>query len=484
MQIRFVVFLLLIVIAGPAESADIAQSILNKARDRQVERWQGVDSYLIDRTLAGSRAVSIYERFDVEAPDGGTYPAFRPYRAAGNGVGPGGRKMTPEELEIFADAAEMTGEANAKGIEDGLEQAGLPRGLLAASGSDPSATFDPRVMMGANAEFLRGAAEAERANAAEAAAGADETARHMAEFERKARLVGMESVDGRDAFHLRAEDLNQVQQVDGEEFILRSVSLWLDSTEYVSLRTRVEGVAKTAGGESREFTIERHDSDYREVAGSRMYEPFRQVVRIAGVMNDQQRAELLAAQEHLADMERQLADMPPAQRQMIMDQMGPQMQMMKSMASTGGLEAVTEVHRIVANPSAADVGTPTHGAASVVPAAPTLAGATPVSAGSAPASSATPAGQQPGADEDALREAQEACLKEKVAAAQASQKKKRGLGSLLSAAGRVAGMLGSQDVAAVTSDIYSANATAEDLASAARDLGITEDEIEACRSPG
>jgi hypothetical protein len=484
MQIRFVAFLLLVVTAGPAESADVAQSILRKARDRQVERWQGVDAYLVDRTLAGNRAVSIYERFDVEAPDGGTSPAFRPYRATGNGVGPGGRKMTPEELEIFADAAEMTGEANAKGIEDGLEQAGLPRGLLAASGSDPTATFDPRVMMGANAEFLRGAAEAERANAAEAAAGADETARHMAEFERKARLVGMESVDGRDAFHLRAEDLNQVQQVDGEEFTLRSVSLWLDSTEYVPLRTRVEGVATTDGGESREFTIERHDSDYREVAGSRMYEPFRQVVRIAGVMNDQQRAELLAAQKQVADMERQLAEMPPAQRQMIMDQMGPQMQMMKSMASTGGLEAVTEVHRIVANPSAADVGSRDQGAASMAPAAPTLAGATPASAGSAPASSASQAGQQPGADEDALRKAQEAYLKEKVAAAQASQKKKQGLGSLLSAAGRVAGMLGSEDVTAVTSDIYSANATAEDLASAARDLGITEDEIEACRQPG
>jgi hypothetical protein len=48
-------------------------------------------------------------------------------------------------------------------------------------------------------------------------------------------------------------------------------------------------------------------------------------------------------------MEKQLAEMPQAQRDMIMAQMGPQMEMMRGMASGGGMEIATEVHQIIAN---------------------------------------------------------------------------------------------------------------------------------------
>jgi hypothetical protein len=34
-----------------------------------------------------------------------------------------------------------------------------------------------------------------------------------------------------------------------------------------------------------------------------------------------------------------------------------------------------------------------------------------------------------------------------------------------------------------TSDIYNVNATAADLESAAKDLGLTTDDLEACRNP-
>jgi hypothetical protein len=75
-------------------------------------------------------------------------------------------------------------------------------------------------------------------------------------------------------------------------------------------------------------------------------------------------------------------------------------------------------------------------------------------------------------------------LQEKMAAAQAAQKKKRGFGKLLSAVTRTAVDAGNYDIAQKTSDIYSASATADDLASAARDLGLTEDEVAACQNPG
>lgn len=87
-------------------------------------------------------------------------------------------------------------------------------------------------------------------------------------------------------------------------------------------------------------------------------------------------------------------------------------------------------------------------------------------------------------DPATLQEAQNACLREKIAAAQASQKKKRGFGRLVSAVARTAGRTGNHDIARSAGDVYSANATADDLAAAAKDLGLTEDEVAACQNPG
>ena len=82
-----------------------------------------------------------------------------------------------------------------------------------------------------------------------------------------------------------------------------------------------------------------------------------------------------------------------------------------------------------------------------------------------------------------LQAAQQACLQEKIEAAQASQKKKRGFGRLLSGVSRLAGQAGNIDLLRKTNDIYRAGATADDFAQAAKDLGVTEDDIEACQNP-
>lgn len=87
------------------------------------------------------------------------------------------------------------------------------------------------------------------------------------------------------------------------------------------------------------------------------------------------------------------------------------------------------------------------------------------------------------ADPAALKAAQQACLQEKIAAAQESQKKKRGLGRLMSAVTRTASRAGNHDLARTAGDVYAANATADDLAAAAKDLGLTEDEVAACQNP-
>ena len=86
-----------------------------------------------------------------------------------------------------------------------------------------------------------------------------------------------------------------------------------------------------------------------------------------------------------------------------------------------------------------------------------------------------------------LQAAQQACIQNKIKKAQKSQKKKRGFGSLMRAVSRTASQLGNNgvagDIAETSADLYDVNATAADLESAAKDLGISEDDIEACRNP-
>jgi peptidoglycan hydrolase-like protein with peptidoglycan-binding domain len=89
----------------------------------------------------------------------------------------------------------------------------------------------------------------------------------------------------------------------------------------------------------------------------------------------------------------------------------------------------------------------------------------------------------PAQDPAALRAAQQACLQEKMQQAEAANKKKRGVGRLLSAVSRSASRSGNYDLARTTGDIYSANATADDLSAAAKDLGLTDDDIAACQNP-
>lgn len=105
----------------------------------------------------------------------------------------------------------------------------------------------------------------------------------------------------------------------------------------------------------------------------------------------------------------------------------------------------------------------------------------------AAASNAVAASAAPALDADALRAAQQACLQEKMAAAQEAQQRQRGLRSLARAVTRTASQFGNNDtsrqISRAASDVYSAGAIAGDLQSAAKDLGLTEDEVEQCRNP-
>ena len=86
-----------------------------------------------------------------------------------------------------------------------------------------------------------------------------------------------------------------------------------------------------------------------------------------------------------------------------------------------------------------------------------------------------------------LKARQQACLQKKVEAAQKSAQTRSGFGKLFSAVTRSASQFGGGETAAAISntagDAYSVNATVSDLEGAAKDLGISQTDIEACQNP-
>jgi hypothetical protein len=175
---------------------------------------------------------------------------------------------------------------------------------------------------------------------------AQEAVYSIAAFSESAELVGTETVEGRRAYHLVAENLERKRSIDaGQEFVLQTINAWIDSDMYVPLKLVMDGTMST-DGTPRPVTIETIERDYRTVPGSNMYEPYQQVMRLTGEMADETKRQMEEARTHLAEFEKQMAEMPESQRQMMMSMMGEQIEMMRKMAAGDGIEITTSVRSI------------------------------------------------------------------------------------------------------------------------------------------
>ena len=175
---------------------------------------------------------------------------------------------------------------------------------------------------------------------------AQEAVYSIAAFSESAELVGTETVDGQNAYHLVAEDLDRKRNfAENQEFVLQTVNVWIDAEHYVPLRMVMDGTMDT-DGTPRPVTIENIERDYREVPGSNMYEPYQQVMRLTGEMADETKRQMEQARAQLEEFDKQLAEMPESQRQMMMNMMGEQMEMVRKMAAGDGIEIVTNVRSI------------------------------------------------------------------------------------------------------------------------------------------
>ena len=82
---------------------------------------------------------------------------------------------------------------------------------------------------------------------------------------------------------------------------------------------------------------------------------------------------------------------------------------------------------------------------------------------------------------DEIRAAQQACLQEKVEAAEQKKKKKKLFGSALSGLSKSLSKIGGDKLATISSDVFEANATANDIAEVAKELGISESDVADCQ---
>ncbi|MEQ8691331.1 MAG: hypothetical protein RIC89_10905 [Pseudomonadales bacterium] len=457
--------------------ADTPATIMQRVLETRSERLEGVNTVAIRKAVLGIRQVEYFAAHPVALSDGGTLNTLRALTPgevrAHMTSGSQQAEVNPVQLSSAAQLIRLQSAQVDGKLEQEMRKANMPAPLqsmlLNPPADKPWLSPNPADMMHLYANMLdagaRGLAEQARAES-RSRAQADSVAAELQQIAHASRLVGLEQVDGRAAYHLKATGLNRVQQVDGQTFRLHSVSLWIDAEHSVPLRMRFNGVAEQ-GDQRRELIIERVDQDYRQVAGSRLYEPYRQVMRLQGVMTAAQREEMAEASAELAKARQQIAALPASQRRLIMDRMGPQMAQLESMAAGNGIEIVTQVEEIRVNAPLSPIAQSSP-AANVLPVKPVS---------STPQTAAPVSNRQPD-----LPKAQR-CLERKAAEAANTQRKRRGFGRLLQAVDRVAARVGKVDVRRIVHDAFQVDATADDLQNAARDLGLTPDAVAACRQP-
>lgn len=302
----------------PAQAED-AQAIMDKMEQSQVSRWQNVNAYIKDQVSAGNRMVLFFEKMQ-----GNEHLGFRlvpPHevqeRIAGiDGIAP---ELRAALLWNMAGAASR--------ISGGMLPAEMGQALQGG-------LLDGMAMMGQGLASVDNAQARDRADA-------QKSFMDRKKFGQMAKNVGVEQVNGYSTHHLRAEEINITQTTAQGNYTLKTADLFVDTKKYVPIKMRFDFVEDKTGNM---FSVEKVSTDYRS-AGS-LYEPFKEIMRINPGADGKQAAELEKARREMKKLKEQLDNMPPDQKAMMMQMMGPQMKTMEKMAAGKGIEVETIVKSI------------------------------------------------------------------------------------------------------------------------------------------
>jgi hypothetical protein len=349
--------LLTYVCTGAHAQSDDVDEWIERIVSAQSDRYEPIDD-LTRKTRTMS--VTTFEHYEKAPPfeaDGQTIHTLRMVppaeiqRRHDEARGINGPSAT--EMAAAADQIEMAGIDMERQMHSEMQNAGVPGGmgtmLMNPPPDQPWLSANPSDMTWMYATMLRAGAEGEAQMEAEQAAIPAEYARNMQQMRDKMRVRGFSEWNGTPVVDIGADDLAFSQVSNGQTVTCDSMQTLVDVAENVPLFFKMN-CSVTEGGETRQMSIERESHDFQTGPGCGSYrEPFRSVTRIAGVMTPEQEAQLAEASAQLEELEAQLASMPASQRQMMEDMMGPQLEMIRGMASGGGMEIVQEVTELRCN---------------------------------------------------------------------------------------------------------------------------------------
>ncbi|MHC2994869.1 MAG: hypothetical protein IBV53_05145 [Candidatus Atribacteria bacterium] len=165
------------------------------------------------------------------------------------------------------------------------------------------------------------------------------------------KYAGTEKIDGHKTHILDIKDLNEMMGAEGMQKV--SGRFWVDAKDWVIRKMEMDMEIEDEKGEKRPVKATIKMEDFRKVNGMLM--PYRTVMTVpmpgALEMSPEEEQEMRKA---LAEAQKELAEMPPAQRKMIEKMMKPQIEMMQKMLADGVIEIVTVVKDVKVNTGLSD----------------------------------------------------------------------------------------------------------------------------------
>ena len=309
-----------------------AQSLREAMQDKQTERWGNVpdgQALILCKRMAGNRVVTYHE----------------PVRQDGkvvyvNHVDP---NLLQQRLEHAAGIDPRVKRQAVQGYAQGMDM--VMGGIANETGG-----MDPGLLMGMQGmgQFLNAAAPSSAELAAQAQERNAQRQKQIADldqFFRTATIKGTEVVSGRECYPLHSSDAGgQVQHDRGVTFEPQSADLWIDKEELVQVKMKITGKL-TEGGKPRQMVLEMISDDFRTV--NPLFVSHHEVSMMKGLLNKKQQKQMDEAKKQLAEFRRQFDAMPPNQQAMIQQMMGPKMEQLEKMVSSGGIEMETFVDKAI-----------------------------------------------------------------------------------------------------------------------------------------
>jgi len=170
-----------------------------------------------------------------------------------------------------------------------------------------------------------------------------------------AQYGGTEQIDGHKTYILDIKDITKLMgsaKPEGMEKVSISGKLWVDAKDWVirKMEMDIEGVDEK--GKKRTIKTTTEMKDFRKVNG--LLIPYRTVMTMGGgvpKLSPEQEQEM---HEGLAEMQKQLEEMPPEQRKMAEKFMKPQIEKMQKALRSGEITEVTEVKDVKVNTGLSD----------------------------------------------------------------------------------------------------------------------------------